>query len=149
MIFVGSLTTNTIQITLQMQIVSKQFKQLNTISIKCEHTILPSYSASEIWIFGCQIYPSEDVFPLKMYNKIHVVKDSAGPLTPPTPISPNRETQSPEGIASLSSGSSDNTVGKLVRCSFFSPLLELIVLFFKISGADDNMFVQFFVLVSF
>lgn len=34
------------------------------------------------------------------------------PETPPTPPSPSRDAQSPEGIASLSSGSSDNTLGK-------------------------------------
>lgn len=33
-------------------------------------------------------------------------------LTPPTPSSPGRDAQSPEGIASLSSGSSDNALGK-------------------------------------
>lgn len=36
------------------------------------------------------------------------------PETPPTPSSPSRDAQSPEGIASLSSGgSSDNALGKL------------------------------------
>lgn len=34
------------------------------------------------------------------------------PETPPTPPSPSRDAPSPEGIASLSSGSSDNTLGK-------------------------------------
>lgn len=36
--------------------------------------------------------------------------------TPPTPSSPGRDTQSPEGIASLSSGSaSDNALGKYFK----------------------------------
>lgn len=36
-------------------------------------------------------------------------------LTPPTPASPLRDTQSPETLASISSGSSDNASGKLQR----------------------------------
>lgn len=39
------------------------------------------------------------------------IEHSETSLTPPTPSSPNRETQSPEAIASLSSGSSDNALG--------------------------------------
>lgn len=62
---------------------------------------------------------------LKLYlrsniNAIRItlqIEHSEESVTPPTPSTPIRETQSPEGIASLSSGSSDNALGKYVRLS--------------------------------
>lgn len=45
------------------------------------------------------------------------IEHSEESVTPPTPSTLIRETQSPEGIASLSSGSSDNALGKYVKIS--------------------------------
>lgn len=41
------------------------------------------------------------------------IDNRESPRTPPTPLSPGQEAHSPEGVASLSSGSaSDNALGK-------------------------------------
>lgn len=41
------------------------------------------------------------------------IENPESSLTPPTPVSPLREVQSPEALASISSGSSDNASGKV------------------------------------
>lgn len=41
------------------------------------------------------------------------IENTESSLTPPTPASPLREAQSPEALASISSGSSDNASGKV------------------------------------
>lgn len=57
-------------------------------------------------------------------------------LTPPTPSSPGRDAQSPEGIASLSSGSSDNALGKYNFCFKKKQFLLLLQLEYR----DSNFF---------
>lgn len=81
------------------------------------------------WFCGCQMFTHNHFLKtwsksreLKFYWTIFVHSVSSdtvqitlqmqieNPETPPTPSS--RDAQSPEGIASLSSGSSDNALGK-------------------------------------
>lgn len=59
------------------------------------------------------------------------IENSETSLTPPTPSSPGRDAQSPEGIASLSSGSSDNALGKY-------NLITIFPYFFSILCAMDR-----------
>lgn len=58
-------------------------------------------------MFACSVATNTIQITLQMQ-----IENPETSLTPPTPSSPGRDAQSPEGIASLSSGSSDNALGK-------------------------------------
>lgn len=55
------------------------------------------------------------------------IENPESSLTPPTPVSPLREAQSPEALASISSGSSDNASGKVTQPYFFFCIYSMIL----------------------
>lgn len=69
--------------------------------------ILELFLTNLFKIFACSVATNTIHNTLQMQ-----IENPETSLTPPTPSSPGRDAQSPEGIASLSSGSSDNALGK-------------------------------------